>query len=196
VFGPAAWGAISEGSTLIANSLANIFNQTFSATFSGVSTGVGLITSGLVTATWGSLAAGASSLAAATTGIPILGTASAAIASSTASITSALYAAGPFIQVVAVVALTYAVVKIGQYIWKGIRRLFSDERMKENIRFKKKLPNGLRLYEFEYKKQFKGIAGHGRYLGFMAQDVEKLYPNAVKIESNGYKSINYSLIGI
>jgi hypothetical protein len=30
----------------------------------------------------------------------------------------------------------------------------------------------------------------------MAQDVEKLYPNAVKIENNGYKSINYSLIGI
>jgi|LakMenE01Jun11ns_1017448.scaffolds.fasta_scaffold9958259_3 hypothetical protein len=196
VFGQAAWGAVSQGSTLIADALASIFNQSFSATLTGVSTGIGLITSGLVTATWGSLAAGASSLAAATTGIPILGTATAAIASSAASITSALYAAGPFIQVVAVVALAYAAVKVGQWIWKGIKSLFSDERMKENIRFKKKLPNGLRLYEFEYKKQFKGIAGHGKYLGFMAQDVEKLYPNAVKIESNGYKSINYSLIGI
>ena len=195
VFGPAAWGAIKGGSTLIANSLANIFNQTFSATISGVSTGVGLITSGLVTATWGSLVAGANSLAAATTGIPILGTASAAIANSAASIATQLYAAGPFIQVVAVVALTYAAVKVGQWIWKGLKNLFSDERMKENIRFKKKMPNGLRLYEFEYKKQFKGIAGHGKYLGYMAQDVEKLYPSAVKIESNGYKSINYSLIG-
>ena len=83
-----------------------------------------------------------------------------------------------------------------QWIWGGLKKLFSDIRMKKNIVFKKRLPNGLNLYEFEYKKKFKNIAGHGKYEGFMAHEVEKLYPHAVQVESNGYKSIDYSLIRI
>jgi hypothetical protein len=58
------------------------------------------------------------------------------------------------------------------------------------------MPNGLNLYQYEYRKEFKDIAGHGVFEGYMAHEVEKRYPKAVQIESNGYKSVNYSLVGI
>jgi hypothetical protein len=58
-----------------------------------------------------------------------------------------------------------------------------------------KMRNGLNLYSFEYKKKFKHLGGHGQHLGYIAQEVEKRYPKAVKIESHGYKVIDYSLIG-
>jgi hypothetical protein len=58
-----------------------------------------------------------------------------------------------------------------------------------------KMQNGLNLYSFEYKKKFKHLGGHGQHLGYIAQEVEKRYPKAVKIESHGYKVVDYSLIG-
>ena len=79
-----------------------------------------------------------------------------------------------------------------------IHDLFSDIRTKEKIEFIKQIKPGLNLYSFEYKHQFKNhpLGGHARYIGYMAHEVEKLYPNAVQVQSNGYKSVNYSLIGI
>jgi hypothetical protein len=76
--------------------------------------------------------------------------------------------------------------------------LFSDIRTKEKVKFINQVIPGLNLYSFEYKPEFKNhpLAGSGRYIGFMAHEVEKLYPNAVKVQPNGYKSVNYSLIGI
>jgi hypothetical protein len=81
---------------------------------------------------------------------------------------------------------------------KSIKKLLSDIRTKEKIKFIKQVKPGLNLYSFEYKTKFKNhpLAGPGRYIGFMAHEVEKLYPNAVEIQDNGYKSVNYSLIGI
>ena len=81
---------------------------------------------------------------------------------------------------------------------KKIKSVLSDIRTKEKIKFIKQIKPGLNLYSFEYKTKFKNhpLAGPGRYIGFMAHEVEKLYPNAVEIQDNGYKSVNYSLIGI
>jgi len=61
-----------------------------------------------------------------------------------------------------------------------------------------KLKTGINLYRFEYKKEFKDLpyAGHGIFHGLMAHEVEKVYPAAVTVHSNGYKMINYSLLGI
>jgi len=195
-FGDAAWASASEGARLISSSLSNIFNQPIGATLGEVWTGVGFITSAAVTYTFGSLATASASLAAATTGVPIIGAVTSAVASGLATTYSAVLAAPVLVQVAAVAAVVYAGVKVVQWIWKGLKKLFSDIRMKKNIVFKKRLPNGLNLYEFEYRKKFKNIAGHGKYEGFMAHEVEKLYPHAVQIESNGYKSIDYSLIRI
>jgi hypothetical protein len=73
---------------------------------------------------------------------------------------------------------------------------FSDIRTKENIKVIGKMKNGLNVYSFEYKKEFKDseYAGHGKFVGVMAQEVEKIIPEAVFIGPNGYKAVNYSLI--
>lgn len=196
VFGESAWGAFSEGSRLVGNALSNIFKQPIGATVGELQTGFGFMTSAAVTYTWGGLAAGASKIAALTSNVPILSSVTGAIATGLNTAYTWILGSGPLIQVAAVAALVYVGAQVVKKVWNFVKKLFSDIRMKENVTFKKRLPNGLNLYEFEYKKQFKDLAGHGRYEGFMAHEVEKLYPSAVKVESNGYKSINYSLIGI
>jgi hypothetical protein len=71
---------------------------------------------------------------------------------------------------------------------------FSDIRMKENIKQIHWLPNGLPVYEYEYKPEFKDIAGHGVHIGVMAQEVEMVQPKAVITNANGYKMVNYGLL--
>ena len=70
----------------------------------------------------------------------------------------------------------------------------SDIRAKENIVKITVRPDGLGVYEFEYKPEFKDTptAGHGRFIGLMAQEVEKIYPNAVVTLDSGYKAIKYA----
>jgi hypothetical protein len=68
----------------------------------------------------------------------------------------------------------------------------SDRRIKTNIReVGVHTKTGLPLYEFEYKflpgRIFKGV---------MADDVEKLYPDAVLENSKGIKMVNYGMLGI
>jgi hypothetical protein len=71
--------------------------------------------------------------------------------------------------------------------------LASDIRMKENIKHIAWLPNGLPVYTYEYKKEFKDhpLAGHGTHTGVMAHEVEAKYPNAVITLDNGYKAVDY-----
>jgi hypothetical protein len=58
------------------------------------------------------------------------------------------------------------------------------------------LPNGLPVYEYEYKPEFKDhpLAGHGTHTGVMAHEVEAMYPQAVTTLDNGYKAVNYGLL--
>ena len=71
---------------------------------------------------------------------------------------------------------------------------YSDIRMKENIKQIHWMPNGLPVYEYEYKPEFKDIAGHGKFVGVMAQEVEMVQPEAVITTSNGYKMVNYGVL--
>ena len=71
--------------------------------------------------------------------------------------------------------------------------MFSDRRMKENIVKIGSLDNGLNLYKFDYKPEFKDIAGHNTYIGVMA-DEAKAIPNAVIRQSNGYDMVDYSKV--
>ena len=68
----------------------------------------------------------------------------------------------------------------------------SDRRLKENIEVVgHDVRTDLPLYEFEY------IGGTGqRFLGVMADDVEKRFPSMVVTMSNGYKAVNYAGLGI
>ena len=63
----------------------------------------------------------------------------------------------------------------------------SDIRVKENIKKVGKLDNGLPIYIFNYKTDPDGVP----QVGLMAQDVEKIYPDAV-VEINGIKHVDYS----
>ena len=70
--------------------------------------------------------------------------------------------------------------------------LASDRRLKENIEVvgrdeRTMLP----LYEFEYK----GGTGK-RFLGVMADDVEQRFPQAVFTMPDGFKAVNYTMLGI
>ena len=71
---------------------------------------------------------------------------------------------------------------------------FSDYRLKENIVLVGRLRDGINVYEFEYKPEFKQVAGYGRYRGVMADEVERILPRAVVVASNGYKMVNYSMV--
>ena len=75
----------------------------------------------------------------------------------------------------------------------GGAALMSDIRTKENIKHIAWLPNGLPVYTYEYKDEFKDhpLAGHGTHIGVMAQEVEVMYPNAVITLDNGYKAVDY-----
>ena len=71
---------------------------------------------------------------------------------------------------------------------------YSDIRMKENIKQIHWLPNGLPVYTYEYKPEFKDIAGHGNFVGVMAQEVEAVQPEAVITNADGYKMVNYGVL--
>ena len=72
----------------------------------------------------------------------------------------------------------------------------SDIRLKENIRPVGVMPNGLTLYSFEYVDKVKShpLAGEGIHVGVMAQEVEQVFPYAVKTLHDGYKVVDYGLL--
>jgi hypothetical protein len=76
----------------------------------------------------------------------------------------------------------------------GAAIMASDIRVKENIKYLGELTNGLPFYEYEYKPEFKAIGGEGKFIGVMAQDVEKVQPEAVIEHPDGYKMVNYGAL--
>ena len=81
----------------------------------------------------------------------------------------------------------------GAYMLAGA---MSDIRTKENIKPIGVADNGLTVYKFEYKPEFKNheLAGHGVHYGFMAQEVEQVFPYAVHTLNDGYKVIDYGVL--
>lgn len=65
---------------------------------------------------------------------------------------------------------------------------WSDRRLKRNIVKIGEYLNGLAKYSFTY------IWGE-KAIGAMADEVEKLIPDAVMTHSNGYKMVNYAMVG-
>jgi hypothetical protein len=73
---------------------------------------------------------------------------------------------------------------------------YSDIRAKENITPIGVANNGLTVYKFEYKPEFKDheLAGHGVHYGYMAQEVEQVFPYAIRILDDGYKVVDYGML--
>jgi hypothetical protein len=70
----------------------------------------------------------------------------------------------------------------------------SDIRVKQDIAPIGKLDNGLTLYKFQYKPEFRDEAGHGIHIGVMAHEVEQIRPDAVRTHSDGYKMVDYGKV--
>ena len=71
----------------------------------------------------------------------------------------------------------------------SIASLFSDIRMKEDVKQVGVSPDGHKIYEFNY------IGKPTRYRGVMAQEVAKIDPMAVGIR-DGYLAVNYGKIDV
>jgi len=54
----------------------------------------------------------------------------------------------------------------------------------------------LTIYKYEYKPEFKDheLAGSGVHYGYMAQEIEQVYPYAVRTLDDGYKVVDYGLL--
>jgi len=76
------------------------------------------------------------------------------------------------------------------------RPCLSCQRAKENILRIGDHPLGIGLYLFDYKPEFRDVWGHGRQFGVMAQEVETVMPEAVSLHPDGYKMVDYAMLGI
>lgn len=78
----------------------------------------------------------------------------------------------------------------------GTHTKHSDRRVKENIVKIGVHSTGIGLYLFDYKPEFYNSTGDGRQFGVMADEVETVMPGAVSIGSDGFKRVNYGMLGI
>jgi hypothetical protein len=72
----------------------------------------------------------------------------------------------------------------------------SDPGLKENIVRIGFHPAGIGLYLFDYKAEYRDSWGHGRQFGVMAAEVEQVMPEAVSVHRDGYKLVDYGMLGI
>jgi hypothetical protein len=68
----------------------------------------------------------------------------------------------------------------------------SDRRLKEDIDLLCTV-NGVNWYRFRFKDPDK--YGHGVQTGVMADEIEKILPEAVTVGDDGYKRVNYAMVG-
>jgi hypothetical protein len=74
--------------------------------------------------------------------------------------------------------------------------LNSDRHLKYNIVKIGMHPAGFGLYLFYYKPEYRDTWGRDRQFGVMADEVENVMPEAVSVHPEGYKMVNYAMLGI
>jgi len=84
----------------------------------------------------------------------------------------------------------------GQCRNDGTKTCTSDRNAKQNIVRIGDHPLGIGLYLFDYKPEFRNQWGHGRQFGVMAQEVETVMPGAVSMHPDGYRMVDYAMLGI
>jgi hypothetical protein len=72
----------------------------------------------------------------------------------------------------------------------------SDRRAKENIVRIGTHPLGIGVYLFDYKDAYRTLWGEGRQFGVIADEVETVMPVAVSVHPDGYKMVDYGMLGI
>ena len=72
----------------------------------------------------------------------------------------------------------------------------SDRSSKEAIVCVGAHPLGIGLYLFSFKPAYRGTYGYGRQFGVMADEVERVLPEAVHLHPGGYKLVDYDMLGV
>lgn len=72
----------------------------------------------------------------------------------------------------------------------------SDRAMKTDIRKVGSHPSGFGIYLFKYKTELREEFGHESQFGVMADEVEAVMPEAVVLYPDGFKRVNYAMLGI
>ena len=72
----------------------------------------------------------------------------------------------------------------------------SERRFKENIARIGTDPRGFGLYLFDYLPPYRDTWGHGRRFGVMADEVARVVPEAVRLHADGYRVVDYAMLGI
>lgn len=78
----------------------------------------------------------------------------------------------------------------------GTMTMRSDPEVKENVIRVGEHPIGVGLYLFSYKAGLRDTLGHGRKFGVMADEVELVMPEAIVVDEDGYRSVDYAKLGI
>ena len=78
----------------------------------------------------------------------------------------------------------------------GMGMVGSDPALKEHAVKVGVHPLGIGLYLFAYKPEYRQAWGNGRQFGVMADEVERVMPEAVSLHADGYKLVNYAQLGI
>lgn len=71
----------------------------------------------------------------------------------------------------------------------------SDPAFKQNVVRVGDHPAGFGIYLFDYKPEFARF-GTGRQFGVMADEVEQIVPDAVSVDSDGYRRVDYAMLGV
>lgn len=72
----------------------------------------------------------------------------------------------------------------------------SEPRLKQNILRIGSHPIGIGLYLFGYKPEYQATWGYGRQFGVMADEVEAAMPEAIHLHPDGYRLVDYAMLGI
>ena len=78
----------------------------------------------------------------------------------------------------------------------GGRMMMSERACKENVKRVGEHPMGFGLYLFDYKPEFRDAFGHGRKFGVMADEVERVCPEAVRRSAAGRRLVDYARLGV
>ncbi len=76
------------------------------------------------------------------------------------------------------------------------QRPCSERRVKENVVRIGDHPLGFGLYLFDYRPEHRAQWGLGRQFGVMIDEVERVMSDAVSMHPDGYKRVDYSLLGV
>ena len=72
----------------------------------------------------------------------------------------------------------------------------SDRLLKQGLARIGDHPLGIGLYLFTYTPEYRAEFGDGRQFGVMADEVETVMPDAVSRHPDGYKMVDYAMLGI